>query len=211
MNGAIEQSHGWPFLVRVLAGAFSRKHSVLVAQHRPWFHSVLTSLVFVILAVAPLSYLVARAIKSIEVISYEPGLLERPSWPEALSWAFAVLAGPYLLWVALVYGLHRLLVRSDATRRPGALCEAAAGLVLAYLACWCLPVSWPCVFLGSVEGYLLPAAFRDPFYRGLYHTIYYGTPIISAVFGLVLLVVGVRNNIRILRGIPGRSASKCIE
>jgi len=143
---------------------------------RPWLR-VMLSTMLVGIVTFPLCLLMAWVWMYTRNLSLSCGLAQ----------AMALIAGPYLAWVAAVYCVLHCLVRRKRPESPAVLLDEASRFCIAYVLAWSLPVGWPflMIFVWSVLDTAQNAVL------GSYLTC--GVPLLFMALGITLLLLGIRS------------------
>ena len=187
-------------LLTAVCWGFTRaRPNSLLLRTQPWWAVTLLSLAVVVVVSAPfciprvycqtnIYYLVA--IDEVDREEYRTLTL-----PEAVAQACLLMIAPYFVWVVLVHVAHySFLRRFRAGYVPSRiLWQAAAGLPLPYVLVWMVPVCLPWAFV--VLRFTVLWGWNVP--RLAMWLLYAQGLCVSC--GLVLAVVGIRNNLRVLR------------
>lgn len=180
----------------VLWGCLSTKSNPLRSADCPLYSAAWRGLCTLLVLSAPLCYALVYFEMHCTLTILPKYVGEKQifaSWPIPLAEAIMVVCFPYLLWVLVVFGLHWLAFK--ACRRPipprRALWCAAAGFPLSYYCVWSIPASVP-----FIEIILVFTWFWDWENREILLWFERLGTWIPACVGLILLAVGVRNNVR---------------
>ena len=116
--------------------------------------------------------------------------------------------GPYAVWIALLWWAHCAFLPRKHWKRGMSYLHAAAGFPLPYVLVWLFPLRWWFIE-GKIWFFLLTRFKYDigsvPVWYMLSDVIRWG----SVCAGIVLVVVGVRNNLRVFDQAPGAAAPGC--
>jgi len=193
-------------LKAVCWGLIRPRPNPLLERTQPWWAVTLLSLAVVVVLSTPfcipMVYCQTNIYYLVATEEVEPGEYRTLSLPVAVGQACLVMIGPYLVWGALVYVVHRFFVgrfRAGYVSRR-ILFQAAAGFPLPYVLLWSVPVCLPWLVLhlsfAVLWGWNLPR---------LAMWLLYGSQGLCVSCGLGLAVVGIRNNLRVLSRIPATS------